>query len=67
MRSCKRPSRVSERAVAEAVAPGRALAAAFVAPGADQPVHIRLHQQLQYSLRYGPQKIAVAGLLQKLG
>src|SRR6516162_8531639 len=37
-----------EHAVAVAVAPGRALAAALIAPGANQPLDIRFHQQLQH-------------------
>src|SRR5271166_5686706 len=50
-----------------AVAPGRPLATALVAPGADQPLDVGLHQQLQHSLRHGSQKIALARLLQQLG
>ena len=56
-----------EHAVAVAVAPGRALAAALVPPGADQPLDVGFHQHLQHRLRHGSQKIAVAGLLQQLG
>jgi hypothetical protein len=56
-----------EGAVAIAVAPRGALAAALVAPGADHPLDITLHQQLQHRLGYRSQKIAVAGLLQQLG
>ena len=56
-----------EHAVAEAIAPGCALAAAFIASGADQAVHIHLHQQLQHRLRHAAQKITITGLLQKLG
>src|SRR5580704_6702474 len=49
-----------EGAVAIAVAPRGALAAALVAPGADHPLDITLHQQLQHRLGYRSQKIAVA-------
>jgi hypothetical protein len=54
-----------EGAVAVAVAPSRALAAALVAPGPDQPLDIALHQQLQHRLGHGSQKISLAGLLQQ--
>jgi hypothetical protein len=53
--------------MAIAVAPGGALAAALVAPGPDQSLDIGFHQQLQYRLGHGPQKITLAGLLQQLG
>src|SRR5882762_7354363 len=56
-----------ERAVAVAVAPGAPLAAALITPGADQPLDVGLHQQLQYRLRHGSQKISVASLLHQLG
>src|SRR5438876_940893 len=56
-----------ERAVAVAVAPGAPLAAALITPGADQSLDVGLHQQLQYRLRHGSQKISVASLLQQLG
>ena len=56
-----------EGAVAVAVAPGGALAAALVAPGPDQPLDIARHQQLQHRLGHGSQKISIAGLLQQLG
>ena len=45
-----------ERAVAVTVAPGRALAAALVTPGADQPLDVGLHQQLQHRLRHARRK-----------
>src|SRR4029077_11530578 len=48
-------------AVAVAVAPGAPLAAALVAPGADQPFDVALHQQLQHRLGHGSQKISLAG------
>ena len=35
--------------------------------GADQAVHIALHQDLQHRLGDGAQEIAVTGLLQQLG
>jgi hypothetical protein len=50
-----------------AVAPRRAFATALVAPGTDQPFHIRFHQQLQNSFRHSSQKITVTRLLQQLG
>ena len=53
-----------EAAVAIAVAPRGPLAAALVSPGADQPLDVGLHQQLQHRLRHGSQKISVASLLQ---
>jgi hypothetical protein len=56
-----------EGAVAVAVAPGRALATALIAPGADHPLDVALHQQLQHRLGHGSQKISIAGLLQQLG
>jgi hypothetical protein len=54
-----------EAAVAEAIAPRDALAAAFVTAGADQAVHIGLHQQLQDRLRHAAQEIAIAGLFSR--
>src|SRR5215472_10650085 len=57
----------AERAVAIAVAPGGALAAALVATGSDQPLDIGFHQQLQHCLGHGSQKISLASLLQQLG
>src|ERR1700687_3909179 len=36
-------------------------------PGADQPLDVGLHQQLQHRLRHGSQKISLAGLLQQFG
>jgi hypothetical protein len=56
-----------EGAVAVAVAPSGALAAALVAPRPDLSLDVALHQQLQYRLGYGSQKIALPGLLQQLG
>jgi hypothetical protein len=56
-----------EGALAIAVAPRRALAAALEAAGADQPLHVGLHQQLQHGLGHGAQEIPFAGLLQQLG
>ena len=45
-----------QRTVAIAVAPGRALAAAFVATRADQAINVGLHDQLQHVLGDGAQK-----------
>jgi sRNA-binding protein len=56
-----------ERAVAVTVAPGGPLAVALVTPGADQPLDIGLHQQLQHRLCHGSQKISLTSLLQQLG
>ena len=42
-----------EGAVAVAVAPGGALAAALVTPRPDQPLDVGFHQQLQHCLGYG--------------
>src|SRR6187455_3632069 len=55
-----------QAALAEAVTPGRALAVALVAAGADQAFDIGLHQQLQHRLRPAAQEITLPGLLQKL-
>ena len=52
-----------ERPVAVAVAPGRPLAAALMAPGADQPFHVRLHEDLEHRLGKAAKEIAVIGLL----
>lgn len=54
-----------ERPVAVAVAPGRALAAALISPGADHPLHVRLHEDLQHGLGEAAQEIPVIGLLQR--
>src|SRR6202022_3870796 len=51
-----------EAAVPATVAPGGPLAAGPVSPGADQPLDVGLHQQLQHRFRYRSQKIALAGL-----
>src|SRR6201987_2070184 len=56
-----------ECAVAVTVAPGGPLAVALVTPGADQPLDIGLHQQLQHRLCHGSQKISLTSLLQQLG
>jgi hypothetical protein len=37
-----------------------------VSSGADQPLDIGFHQDLQHRLRYGSQEIGVAALLQQL-
>ena len=39
---------------------------ALVPAGADQPLDIGFHQDLQHGLRYGPQEIIVAAILQQL-
>jgi hypothetical protein len=39
----------------------------FVPPGADQPLYIRLHQQLHHSLRHAPKEIIIAGFRQQVG
>ena len=49
-----------------AVAPGRALAAAFVATRADQAINVGLHDQLQHVLGDGAQKIRLAALCSQL-
>jgi hypothetical protein len=56
-----------EGAVAVTVAPSGPLATVLVTPGANQPLDVALHQQLQHRLRHGSQKIALASLLQQLG
>ena len=56
-----------QRPVAVAVAVSRALAGALVPPGADQAVHIRLHQQLHYGLCNAAQEVAISGFGQQLG
>jgi hypothetical protein len=56
-----------EAALAIAVAVVEPVARAFVPPGADQPLDIGLHQDLQHALRHGSQEIAIAALLQQLG
>jgi hypothetical protein len=55
-----------QRTVAIAVAPGRALAAAFVATRADQAINVGLHDQLQHVLGDGAQKIRLAALCSQL-
>ena len=49
----QRPETGVEAAVAVAVAPGDALAAALVAPRPDLPLDVALHRQLQHCLRDG--------------
>ena len=56
-----------EGAIPIAVAPGRALAAAFMAAGADQAVDIGLHDQLKDGLGDTAKQITLIVLLQKLG
>jgi site-specific DNA recombinase len=56
-----------ERAVAEAVAIRRALAGPFVATRADQPFHVRLHQELHHGLGHRTQEVLASGLLHQLG
>src|SRR5204863_5206171 len=66
-REAQRSEAGVEGSVAITVAPGRALAAALVAPSADHPLDVILHQQLQHRLGHASQKISLAGLLQQLG
>ena len=49
-----------------AVAPVQSIGGPFVPTSANQPLDVRLHQQLQDALGHGTQKVTVAGLLQKL-
>jgi hypothetical protein len=56
-----------EAAVAVAVAPGRALAGTLVPAGTDQALNIGLHDDLQYALGNGPQKISISALREQLG
>jgi hypothetical protein len=35
--------------------------------GADQPVHIGLHQQLHHGLGHAAQEVAISGFRQQLG
>jgi hypothetical protein len=57
----------TQRPVAITVAVGRAVAAAFMAAGANQPFNIRLHEQLHHGLRDAAQEIAISGLRQQRG
>ena len=45
---------------------GLPLRRALVPGGADQAVHVRLHQQLQHGLGHGAQEIALVGTLMLL-
>jgi hypothetical protein len=56
-----------EGPVAEAVAPVQPLRRPLVPGGADQALHVGLHQQLQHRLGDGPQEVRVAALRQQLG
>lgn len=56
-----------ESAVPISVAPGRAITAAFMPPGADQAIDISLHYQLKDGLGDGAQEVALIVLGQKLG
>ena len=56
-----------ERAIAIAVAIGRAITGALVPSGADQAIHIRLHEQLHDGLRYAAQEVAISGFGHQLG
>ena len=47
-------------------APVQSIGGPFVPTSANQPLDVRLHQQLQDALGHGTQKVTVAGLLQKL-
>jgi hypothetical protein len=56
-----------EGAVAEAVAVVQALAGALVPAGADQALHIGLHEHLQHRLGDAAQEVAVSCFRQELG
>ncbi len=56
-----------EGPLAVAVPVGLALRRALVAGGADQALHVGLHQELQHRLGHGTEEVAIAGLLQQLG
>ena len=56
-----------QRPVTVAVAIRRPLGRALVPPGADQPLHVRLHQQLHHGLRHAAQEVAISGFRQQLG
>jgi hypothetical protein len=45
---------------------GRALAGPLVPAGADQALHVGLHQQLHHSLGDAAQEVAIAGFGQQL-
>lgn len=53
--------------LAIAVPVGLALRRALVPAGADHPLHVGFHQELQHRLRHAAQEVAVTGLLQQLG
>jgi hypothetical protein len=36
-------------------------------PGADQTLHVGLHQQLHHGLRHAPQEVAITGFGHQLG
>jgi hypothetical protein len=56
-----------ERALAIAVPVVGPLGGAFVAAGADHPLHVRLHQDLEHALGQRAEEVAVAGLLDQVG
>jgi hypothetical protein len=56
-----------ESALSIPVAPGRAIAAAFMTASADDAFHIGLHDQLQHGFGNAAQKVALIVLGQKLG
>ena len=56
-----------ERTLPIAVAVGLPLGAALMTPSADQPVHVRLHQELHNGLGHAAQEVAISGFGQKLG
>jgi hypothetical protein len=56
-----------ERAVGEAAAVVQPLAGALVPPGADQALHLGLHQHLQHRLGDATQEVTVSCFRQKLG
>ncbi len=55
-----------ERPLPVAITVVEPLGRALVPAGADQALHIGLHQELQHGLGHGPQEVALAGLLQQL-
>jgi hypothetical protein len=52
--------------LAIAIAPVEPVGAALMSAGADQAIHVGLHQDLQHALGNGAEEITVAGLLQQL-
>jgi hypothetical protein len=63
----QRPEPRVERAVAVAVAPGRAAFGTLVPAGADHPLDVAFHDQLQNRLGDGSKEVALVVLLKQLG